>query len=138
MDKSIKVFLLFPREQVDKPISYHLVKDYDIVFNILHAEIRPNQRGQLTVKLTGTGDNLEKGLDFIREQGVEVRLFPQSIIRDENQCIHCGACTGICPTQALSMDTGTWLLEFDPDKCIVCEQCVSACPVSAIDVSIFE
>ena len=137
MEKSIKIFLLFPREQVNKPVAYHLVKDYDIVFNILHAEIN-NTRGELTVELTGIEGNLEKGLDFIREQGVEVRLFPQSIIRDENQCIHCGACTGVCPTQALYMDTDTWLLEFDPDKCIVCEQCVTACPVSAIDVSIFE
>lgn len=137
MEKSVKVFLLFPREKVGKPISYHLVKDYDIVFNILHAEI-DNTRGELTIELTGTEDNLEKGLQFIREQGVAVRLFPQSIMRDENVCIHCGACTGVCPTQALSMDTGTWLLGFDSDKCIVCEECVTACPVSAIDVRIFE
>jgi L-aspartate semialdehyde sulfurtransferase ferredoxin len=137
MEKSVKVFLLFPKEKVGKPVAYHLVKDYDIVFNILHAEIN-NTRGELTVELTGTEDNLEKGLEFIREQGVEVRLFPQSIIRDEKRCVHCGACTGLCPTQALNMDTDTWLLGFDPDKCIVCEQCVSACPVGAIDVSIFE
>lgn len=138
MEKSVKVFLLFPRERVSQPISYHLVKDYDLVFNILHAEIRPNHRGELTMELTGEEDNLEKGLNFVREQGVEVRLFPQSIIRNEDQCIHCGACTGICPTQALYMDTVTWRLEFDMDKCIVCEQCVSACPVSAIDVNVFE
>jgi ferredoxin len=137
MEKSVKVFLLFPKEKVGKPVSYHLVKDYDIVFNILRAEI-DDKRGELTVELSGTEENLEKGLAFVREQGVEVRLFPQSIMRDEHQCIHCGACTGVCPTQALVMDTDTWMLVFDSDKCIVCEQCVTACPVSAIDVSVFE
>ena len=46
-------------------------------------------------------------------------------------CIGCGACVGVCPVGALSMnDEGKSVC--DEGTCIDCGSCVSACPVSAI------
>ena len=39
-----KVVLHFPHEQVDKPIVSRLVKDFDMDFNILKAQITPRER----------------------------------------------------------------------------------------------
>lgn len=48
-----------------------------------------------------------------------------------DSCIGCGACTGECPVNALSMnDEGK--AACDADVCIDCGACVSTCPVSAI------
>lgn len=135
--KKIKVFLYFPPDKTDKPVVYRLVKDYDIVFNILQAEIQPSKRGRLTIELEGTEENLQKGLEFIENQGVKYRIFNKNIIWNEDNCVHCGACIAVCPSQALNMNKEDWSLNFDQSKCLVCEECIKACPVKAIDVDIF-
>ena len=46
-------------------------------------------------------------------------------------CIGCGACVGVCPVVALSMnDEGK--STCDESACIDCGTCLSACPVDAI------
>ncbi len=50
---------------------------------------------------------------------------------DKDMCIGCGACVGVCPMEALSLDD-EGKSECDADKCIDCATCVSTCPVSAI------
>jgi L-aspartate semialdehyde sulfurtransferase ferredoxin len=45
--------LNFPPESGDKPLSYHLVRDYDIRINILKAEVYPGKRGSLLLELQG-------------------------------------------------------------------------------------
>ena len=135
--KKIKVFLYFPPDKTDKPVVYRLVKDYDIVFNILQAEIQPSKRGRLTIELEGTEENLQKGLEFIENQGVKYRIFNKNIIWNEDNCVHCGACIAVCPSQALNMNKEDWSLNFDQSKCLVCAECIKACPVKASGVDIF-
>ncbi len=50
------------------------------------------------------------------------------VISDE--CISCGACQSVCPTEAIS--PGDTKYEIDPEKCIDCGACVDVCPVGAI------
>jgi ferredoxin len=54
-----------------------------------------------------------------------------AVVVDKENCIGCGACTGVCPVGALELD-GDGKSECDPEKCISCLTCVGACPVSAI------
>lgn len=134
--KTIKVALYFPANQVTKPVTYYLVKDYDLQLNILHADISLNKIGKLIADITGTEQNIEAGLKYIEDQGITYKLFTKSIIWQEDNCVHCGACTSVCPSGALSMDKTTWSLTFDKEKCMVCELCVKACPLNVMCGSI--
>lgn len=133
MDK-IKVMMRFPPNMVTKPITYHLVKDFDLQINILHADIHLNKTGKLIADISGEQDNIRRGLEFIREQGVEYSIFNKGVIWKEDRCVHCGACTAVCPSGALWMDGETWSLMFDKEKCLVCSLCVSTCPLGVITV----
>ncbi|MDR3321742.1 MAG: 4Fe-4S binding protein [Synergistaceae bacterium] len=49
---------------------------------------------------------------------------------DQDTCIGCEACVGVCPTGAITIDDGK--ASVDADTCVECGACVSTCPVSAI------
>ena len=136
MRMTIKVLVRFPYEKVTTPITYNLVKDYDLMINILHADIQPNKTGKLIADISGEEDNLKKGLDFLKAQGLDYKLFTKTIIWQDDKCIHCGACTAVCPSGALRMDRDDWSLTFDKEKCLICEFCVKACPLNVMSVSI--
>ncbi|MCC7552187.1 4Fe-4S binding protein [Candidatus Micrarchaeota archaeon] len=46
------------------------------------------------------------------------------------KCIKCGACVGVCPTQALTLTEKG--IVFDKTKCINCGACIQICPANAI------
>ena len=48
---------------------------------------------------------------------------------DRDLCLHCGACVGMCPFNALYLDD-TFLVFTD--RCTNCGVCMNACPVGAI------
>ena len=50
---------------------------------------------------------------------------------EKDTCIGCGACIGVCPVSALSLDNDG-KANCDEDVCIDCGACVGTCPVSAI------
>ncbi|MBI4361655.1 MAG: 4Fe-4S binding protein [Euryarchaeota archaeon] len=53
------------------------------------------------------------------------------MIVDNNVCLHCGACIGICPPNAMFLyETST--IVFLP-HCTECGLCAQVCPVGAID-----
>jgi len=127
-----KVVLRFPADVADKPIIYYLVKDFDLMVNILKANINPHKQGTMIVELSG--DKFDAGLAFLQERGVNVQPLSEEIVRNEEQCISCGACTAICPSQALFIDRPSMIVQFDGEKCIVCQLCTRACPVRAMEV----
>jgi len=130
-----KIVLIFPKEKIDKPIVYHLVKDYNLVFNILKASITPDQEGHMALEVTGESTEIDRGVKFLKEQGVKVEPLSKDIKVNWDQCVQCGACVSICPTAALYIkDRKTMEVAFDPDKCIACELCIRPCPPRAIEV----
>ena len=128
--------LKFAKEITDQPIIYNLVKKFDIEFNILKADILLQQEGILVIQLKGAKANVTKGLAYLKEQGVIVETLATGIRRDDDKCFQCGACTGICPTGALSVHRPDMSIPFDPEKCTGCGLCVPVCPVRAMQVSL--
>ena len=128
--------LKFSPEIVEKPFTYHLVKDYDLVVNILKARVTPNEDGVLAIVVEGSDENVKRAEAFLKEHGVGVFLWRDMIVRDEDRCTHCGTCTAVCVPKSLYIDRETWRVEFDEEKCVACEACVSACPSRAIKVLI--
>ena len=128
--------LRFPPDIVDQPIVYRLVKDFNLVFNILKAMITPGKEGIMILELSGDRENLEKGLKFLTDVGVDVKTIAQQVAKNEEVCIHCGACTAVCPTGALFVDRQTFEVIYNPEKCTACGFCVSACITKAMEVFI--
>jgi len=126
------LILRFPKAEVRKPIVCYLVKDYDLIFNILNATILPRKEGVMVLELSGTRKNFKEGVKFLKSQGVQVQNASQEVKRDTNKCTQCGACTAVCPTGALHIVRPEMAVEFDETKCSVCELCIPVCPSRAM------
>lgn len=129
-----RVVLHFPTRLVDQPIIYKLVKDYDLVLNVLKASIMPNEEGRMVLELSGTRDNYDKGIKFLQNTGVKIQSLGQDIMRNDERCTHCGACVTVCPSGALAVDHKNRMVKFDSAECTACELCVLACPPRAMEV----
>jgi ferredoxin len=133
---SKRLVLLFPEKIVTKPITYRLVKDYDLQFNILRAEITANIEGKILIEINGSTQQIEEGIKFLESEGITIQDASKDIIVDMERCVSCGVCPSLCITQALATDTVTHHLLFDKDKCILCGLCANSCPVNAIKLRI--
>jgi ferredoxin len=130
-----KIVLTFPKNKIDKPIVYKLIREFDLVFNILKASITPDQEGHMVLELSGEKNEIDKGIKYLKEQGVSIQPLSKEIKVDWEKCTQCTACVSICPTDALYIkDRRTMEVAFDPEKCIACELCIRPCPPRAIEV----
>ncbi len=131
-----RVNLTFPKRAISIPITYRLAKDFNIAANIIRAQVAPNKVGKMVLELSGDIDQLEESMDWMRSQDIEVSLHGREIVIDDTACVDCGLCTGVCPTEALTLDPKTFQLNFLRSRCVVCEQCITACPVNAISINL--
>ena len=134
MAVSKRLVLHFPPRLVDKSIVSHLVKDFDLDFNILKASVTPGEEGLLVMELIGERDAYDKGVKYLKNIGVTIQSLSQDVTRNEARCTDCGACITICPTGAFTLEKSTRKVKFDHTKCVVCELCVRACPPHAMDL----
>ena len=126
------VLLVFPQEVMYKPLIYKLAREFDLQFNILEAKILPRREGRLILELKGELPAVERGIAYLAAEGVIVSRIADQIHREEESCVHCGACTAVCRTGALTVEPGTMKVVFNPEKCVACGQCELACPVKCI------
>lgn len=131
---TIRLVLTFPPEKTGKPITYHLVKDFDLEINIIKAKISPNEEGKLILDILGTQENIQNGLDFIKSEKIQIESVSKEIVINMKECIHCGACTAVCRPHALKLNLHAEL-DFEREKCIVCGLCVDACPLRIIEAT---
>ncbi len=129
-----RIVLHFPRRQVEKPIIYRLVKDYDLEVNILKASISPDEEGLMALELKGNQENFDKGVNYLKSTGLIVDALSQSVLRNESRCTQCGACISVCPVGAFELDLKTRKVRFLDKKCIVCGLCIKGCPPRAMEV----
>jgi L-aspartate semialdehyde sulfurtransferase ferredoxin len=128
-----KLVLRFPSTLVEQPVIYHLVKDYDLMVNILRADINPKKEGRLMLELSGSEDNYRRALEWLLERGLRVMNLKQQITWQEDRCTHCGACSVVCPAGALVLERPSMKVRFVEEKCVVCELCLRACPARAME-----
>lgn len=131
--KKQKVVLSFPPEKVEDPITYHLIKDYNLMVNILRATIDPGKQGLMVVELSGANSQISHGINYLESVGVGVEPLTQEIQHLEERCFSCTACVPICPSSALDVDRESWVVSFNPDKCVVCLSCVDVCVYKAVE-----
>lgn len=131
-----KVVIRYSADIVDQPITCQLVKKFDLDFNILKARIFPRREGVMVLELSGTQENFDEGVRFMKEKGLRVEPLSKSVTQNSETCVHCGACVAFCPTEALHMDPKTSKVIFDPERCNGCEFCVTACPARAMSIDL--
>jgi ferredoxin len=124
-----KAYLFFPVSRTEKPIIYHLIKDYDLVVNIFRAKVTPREEGYLSLDITGTPENIERAFDYLRTFDVTIHAGNKGVYWDEDRCTHCGNCVAHCPTGALAfIDAESRQVTFCEDLCVECLACIDNCP----------
>ena len=64
--KKIKITFEFPPNSIKQPLTYRLIKDFDLMLNILSADVSLNRTGRLTMDMQGEEDMLEAALDWVK------------------------------------------------------------------------
>ena len=125
----VRMMLRFDDEKVHEPVTSRVILEEKIPLNIMSAYI--NQQGG-EILLDVEPENAERLAKAFRKYGVTVDV-PRLIEKDENRCMSCGACVGLCPMKALVYDA-KHKVELIEAKCngVTCGLCVDACPVRAI------
>ncbi len=132
--KKIRVVLSFPPDKVEEPVIYHLIKDHELMVNILRATIDPGKQGRMVVEMSGEEKEVSAGLNYLEGMDVKVEPLGQEITHLRERCTNCTACVPLCPTGALDVNRESWLVSYDSSKCVVCFSCVEACPYKAMEV----
>ena len=96
---SKRVVLHFPSRMVDQPIIYRLVKDHDLVLNILKASVTPKEEGIMVARCTHCGACV-----VICPTGA-LALDPKTRMVDfhEDRCTACELCMLTCPPRAMEV-----------------------------------
>ena len=133
-----KFLFYFHKSETEKPIVYHLVKDHNLEVNIYRAKVTPEEYGYLVLDVTGSVEDIERGLEFVRSFNVQISETDKGLNWDPVRCTSCGICLPHCPTDALHVEcVETRKVVFDSNLCIDCLSCIKNCPYGACS-SIFE
>lgn len=127
-----KLQITFPANLTNTPLTYRLIKEFDLKVNILKADIDFNNVGHILYEIKGDREIIESIIDELEDIGLTCHLIRSTIEIDSGKCTNCGVCTSICLKDALVIGEPHWELNFEPDLCIGCNHCISVCPSQAI------
>ena len=127
------VIFHFPEDLYDKPVVSQLVRDWNVEVNILQASITPQERGHMFAIVEADEAVLSSALSHMEGLGVTTVLPVQNLVWDEEKCVHCGACVGLCRPKAFRHDPVAARVVFDSSKCIACDRCIPACSSGAVE-----
>ncbi len=133
-----RLVLRFPAERVNEPITYVLIKEYDVRINILNADITHGKVGNLLIEMSGEPGKMNEALEYLKIKNIGISPVVKTILFDETECIHCGACASVCFPGALTMKDSSRKLKFSPELCIACELCIKACPLQLFELNFGE
>lgn len=71
-----RVQLTYPRNLLGQPLIYHLVRQFDLLTNILEAQVT-TEKGWLVLAVRGEREQVQQGLAWMAEQGVEVKVLSE-------------------------------------------------------------
>lgn len=126
-----RYLLTFSPDLVDEPITYRLVRDFDLMINILRAEI-DDRGGRLLIAFEGDAQQIKGAVKYLSDNRVIIQELNEFVLKDEKRCTDCGMCVSICPARAFEVDGRTWKVNFHGDRCIACGMCIEACPPGAM------
>lgn len=74
-----RVTFTFKAELIQRPVIYELGKKFEITTNVRRAEVGP-ENGWVVLELEGTLDEIDRGLEWVAELGVDVSPLDGDIL----------------------------------------------------------
>lgn len=74
-----RVRLTFPQTLIKEPVIFTMARQFNIVPNIRRARVTETA-GEMILELDGTEEDLEKGMQWLREKGLEIEFVEGDII----------------------------------------------------------
>jgi len=77
MKKRVK--LTFPQQLIKEPVIFTMAKQFNVMPNIRRARVTETV-GEMILELEGAEQSLEQGIQWLKEQGIEVELAEGDIV----------------------------------------------------------
>lgn len=74
-----RVKLTFPQQLIKEPVIFAMAKKYEVMPNIRRARVTDTV-GEMVLEVEGSDENIEKGIQYLRERGVDVELIEGDVI----------------------------------------------------------
>ncbi len=71
--------LIFPEEQIKKPVIYRMSIRHKVVPNIRRANVT-EKTGEMILELSGSKENLEKAIRYLKRLKIEVKPITGDVI----------------------------------------------------------
>ncbi|MDX9715043.1 MAG: NIL domain-containing protein [Dissulfurispiraceae bacterium] len=76
----MRVKLTFPQDLIKEPVIFTMSKRFEIIPNIRRARITDTV-GEMILELDGQEDQVNSGVQYLRDQGIEVELIEGDIVQ---------------------------------------------------------
>ena len=74
-----RVKLTYPQDRIKEPLLFKMAREFNVMPNIRRARVTETV-GEIVLELQGDEDNLEGGIAYLKEQGVDVELIEGDVI----------------------------------------------------------
>lgn len=124
----MKIILHATPEITPKPLIAEVILETGTLLNIDRADVRP-KGGEVVIDVPR--DNYDEVASAFEKRGAKITSLDQPVIKDDDECVNCGACISVCPTGVISFKDD-WSVDMDVSKCVQCGTCVTMCPQAAL------
>ena len=126
----MRLLLRFDSKTVREPVISRTTLETGALINILRASVGA-RRGEILIEIE---DKKAKEVEEVLERlGVDVVELAEAVQKDDELCVHCGACVSICPTEAITFN-GERRVVITAEKCVHCGACVKVSPTKALSL----
>lgn len=124
----MKIKINVATDLVVTPIIAEVIIETGALLNISQAHI-DSTKGEITADVPK--DDFDNFREALISRGVEVIVLDKPILRNEDECVECGACVSVCPVKVFTFGED-WSVNLDEEKCIQCGTCIEMCPHGAL------
>jgi ABC-type methionine transport system ATPase subunit len=71
--------LKYPENLIQEPVLFNMVRHYDVMPNIRRARVTDTV-GEIALELEGSAENLDQGIQYLRDQGVLVTPLEGDVV----------------------------------------------------------
>jgi L-aspartate semialdehyde sulfurtransferase ferredoxin len=74
-----RVRLTFPQNLIKEPVIFTMARQFNVVPNIRRARVTETV-GEMVLEIEGTEEDIDKGVQWLREKGLDIELVEGDVI----------------------------------------------------------